>query len=457
MFNNFFSGDPVIEKPRAVYAKLDKIESLDGVGSQSDSYVYFDTVDADWFNRTWKKYRSERKHQDASINWFKVAPISIIVGKRSLLFGKYVSTDELDSLRHEIDAPTDEIEERGNWYLLEFANDGIPVDQYFGLFSPPVSRVIASPQRVSAEFEKSLGDCFDLDDIKDATVSDIKKTLNPSCNSVEGVAVYDVGQGNCNALLRNVYSPAPTLYFDFGGGALANQSTFPTKLRHFCKSLKQPVILSHWDWDHWSSAQRDSGILQHTWIVPRQTLGAVHRTLAANIDSKGKLLIYPNNIGSIRVGSVELIKCQGRGRNHSGLALIATHQILDRRILLPGDARYNVIPNCLSRAITAFTALVAPHHGADMRFRRVPGPDYCGFNRIVYSYGPQNTFYHPRQITIDRHKDEDWDHKLETAEARKRSPTQLGHLLLTFDNSYVPNTRLFPPCGGNCQLDLVEG
>jgi hypothetical protein len=39
-------------------------------------------------------------------------------------------------------------------------------------------------------------------------------------------AVYDVGHGNCNALLDSAGFPG--LYFDFGGGVLANRKSFPS-------------------------------------------------------------------------------------------------------------------------------------------------------------------------------------------------------------------------------------
>lgn len=67
-------------------------------------------------------------------------------------------------------------------------------------------------------------------------------------NSSKGVAVYDVGQGNWQAILHGK-TGQPFAYVDAGGGVLYNSKTFP-------KDFKRPpavplVILSHWDWDHW--------------------------------------------------------------------------------------------------------------------------------------------------------------------------------------------------------------
>jgi hypothetical protein len=66
------------------------------------------------------------------------------------------------------------------------------------------------------------------------------------------------------------------LYFDLGGAVNGNLGTFPPELRRFCFSTHPPVVLSHWDWDHWSSASRGGRDVESTG-VPRANVLTVLR------------------------------------------------------------------------------------------------------------------------------------------------------------------------------------
>src|SRR6476661_7438787 len=74
-------------------------------------------------------------------------------------------------------------------------------------------------------------------------------------------------------------------------------------------------------------------------------------------------------------------------------------------MLFPGAARYPVVP---SFNPTRYLSAVAPHHGADMRNRRVPASPHQSPSRLVYSYGQPNTFSHPRLITRTDHHAAGW-------------------------------------------------
>jgi hypothetical protein len=138
------------------------------------------------------------------------------------------------------------------------------------------------------------------------------------------------------------------LYFDLGGAVNGNLGTFPPELRRFCFSTHPPVVLSHWDWDHWSSASRDPRAQAETWIVPRQGaakgLGPVHRTLLARLLQRGRVLVWPQGLRALRVAAYELLACTGTTRNDGGLAL-AFERTIDGR---PGG--------CFCRATAATTA-----------------------------------------------------------------------------------------------------
>lgn len=446
MFNNFFiKGRETLPKPPStVYAKLDKIEDASDALGTDLAFVYFDAVDATWFNEFRYSLIQTKHDQNKQKALLEKAPISIVVGKQHLLF-------------------PDTAPAEGGWYLLDFDKGDVPVEQHFGLLDAPTERIMTRPNTVSEELGEDLDKAFSLSAIPDATENDIKQALLRCSHDIQAVAVYDVGQGNCTALLRDIYRPVPAVYFDFGGGALANKKTFPDALKHFCTSFRPPVILSHWDWDHWSSAQRDLRILGHDWIVPRQEMGAVHRVLAANIQAKGRLLIYPKALPRVDVNQLSLRQCgmnlkrNIKNRNDTGLAFIVGNSTGDRHILLPGDAKYRAI---FGRSLPSFTALVTPHHGADTKSFRVPTPDFSSANRVAYSYGKHNTFNHPKQVTISDHFKENWNKPLSTADGGAAANRQPNHLVLTFDGSYryKSRNRLMPPCNNlGCQLELVDG
>src|SRR5262249_38991336 len=147
---------------------------------------------------------------------------------------------------------------------------------YLSLFDEPRA-VQAQIELVSGDFGRVLASAFSLDHVKDANPAEIWNLLS---TAVHAIVALDVGQGNATALSGDVGDIA--LYFDFGGGVISNTKTFPKNHAHFCLRPAMPIVLSHWDWDHWSSAERaGSSSYDCKWIVPRQPLGANHRKHAA--------------------------------------------------------------------------------------------------------------------------------------------------------------------------------
>ena len=171
------------------------------------------------------------------------------------------------------------------------------------------------------------------------------------------VGIYDVGQGSCAGLL---VSGSPRLYVDFGGGVLGNARTFPPALTSFCFAADPVIVLSHWDWDHWSSAYRDPRALAKTWIVPRQSpVGHVHRAFMLDVpENGGRLVVWPRG-GRLDRNALRIEACTGSTRNGSGLALVV-HPPEGRpgnSILLPGDADLANIPSVQAR--TPFDSIVS--------------------------------------------------------------------------------------------------
>ena len=269
MFFKYLAGEPSeAPPPRPVYARVDQTEPVDDADDDAPSLVLLDCIDAEWLddNADRADHLSDPGFEEAD-RW-----ISVIA----------ISSDNLDGA----DKNTDELPE---WYRLKLGDPdhGPLAEQFHNLFQDPTEcSVIDVRPAVSSEIAmlKKLAGWQNVEGAAPAAIEEVLTRTEP----VDAVAVYDVGQGAATALLSH---GVPTLYFDFGGSALGNWRSFPEPLNQFCMTASPPVVLSYWDWDHWSSALRDHRALQRRWILPIQNLagdlGAVHaRFLGMLIASK---------------------------------------------------------------------------------------------------------------------------------------------------------------------------
>lgn len=446
--NPFFSPyDYSQDVPHRVYARLDQTELVDE--TLFLRRVLLEALDADWYD----KNPSNKLNRDKFFHEIPLAVLEADVGPNTPITSNYESF-----LRLAFDPYAEE--DGGRWVEIELTDlpGNLPISVYPGLFGPANTRGIDQAQPVAEGLNRKLDEAFSLDDVENVNADMLRRTLD-SLGKIGFAAVYDVGQGNCNGLC-DAYGSV-RCYFDFGGGVLGNASTFPSQLQHFCFTYDPPVVLSHWDWDHWSSANRDLGAISQTWIVPRQLLGAIHRTFAHHVQQNGRLLVWPNSLPKLTVGHVTVLKCTGRGRNHSGLALILHEHSngTGQTMLFTGDARYNVIPHSEEGT---FTNIVVPHHGANMRNRFAPSCPQVPHCRLAYSYGLDNTFNHPRWITRTDHNTQGWfDNQLtpstpqhfniETVGLASRKPQ---HIMLRWHAA----AQLLPPlpCNGQCNLQLQQ-
>lgn len=211
-------------------------------------------------------------------------------------------------------------------------------------------------------------------------------------------------------------SGLPVCYFDLGCGVYRNARTRPHDTR-FCNCSKPPVILSHWDTDHWAGAYGDTRFLRSRWVAPHQSIGPTHAKFASKIvQTGGSILIVPN--GPQRVSwwghgkEVTLRKATGSGRNDSGLVMQVWNRCEGKNWLLTGDADYQQIPNLPSES----AAISVPHHGACRCAGResIPRPSSKSASRLLYSFGPgnehgRNGVSHPRRATVDAHVNAGWN------------------------------------------------
>jgi hypothetical protein len=411
---------PLAEPPRRAYARLDRFDP-DGAGG---GRVAYDCIDADWFDEVGREVR-----------WLGDPSVAEIGERISIV------EEEQDS------EWAGELE--GVWFELDFETGDSEVEQYLNLFAEPLLRSMSAREAPPGKTDELTAKTGFSEEIRDASEGDIALLLG-SLPTPGPAAVYDVGQGSSNAVLRD---GIPVLYFDVGGGATSNTKTYPVPLRRFCVTEDPPVVLSHWDWDHWSSAYRDRRLLDLRWIVPRQSgrMGAVHTRLLGDLHSRGRLLVWPGHLTSISVRGLVLEQCTGSpgDRNNSGLALVLEGKVdgKDARMLFPGDAGYDNVRS----AGGDFTSIVIPHHGGRTPTTQILMSDGLGVGRLVLSYGGGNAYWHPFPDVGRDHRRAGWKRRLHTA---LRDEQGLGHVHLYWDEA---DPAAAPPCHGqHCDLSCHQ-
>lgn len=417
-FLRYYGADaPDRELPARVYARVDTREPPDGERDE-ERLLLFDSIDADWFDNV----RGE-------VTWLGSFPDT----------DWRVSVVEMHLERnHQI---REERTPEGAWLVLEFDRAGFEVIHYMNLFAAGVTRSASGFYRPDEGVEADLERVTGFGDLPDATPAEIAGLLPQG--RTEAAAVYDVGQGNANALLEH---GQPVLYYDLGGGVLGNRHTFPAGLTHFCQSFDPLIVLSHWDWDHWSSAQRDVRALKRSWVVPRQRIGPTHTAFLGRLHASGRVIVWPAGLPAAGGGDVRIERCTGppSSRNDTGLALVWEP---DRgRMLFPGDSAYTHVPS----AGLDWTSVVVPHHGGRTSLKLVAASDGRAAGRLAWSYGTGNRYQHPLPQVVQAHAG-GWAQQLQTP---TRGPAGLGHVHLYWDPA-DPDAP--PPCAGaNCELTLQQ-
>ncbi|MCC8951695.1 hypothetical protein H8A97_43430 [Bradyrhizobium sp. Arg62] len=346
---------------------------------------------------------------------------------------------------------------------INLAGDGLPANLFDNLFGAAIPVRVGAIRPALPDESQFLDDLDPLSGIDDASKEEIEHAL-ALASVVEEIAVYDVGQGGTNGL---VTGREVVCYFDFGGGVASNTATFPNNLLRFCQCNMPPIILSHWDHDHWSSEGRDTRVHAQTWIVPRQTSHGSkraphHSALIRAIQAKGTILIWPSNLYSKRIGQLEVSLCRGSSKNASRLALTVfpPAELSAMPVLLPADAGYDDLRNCLGSG--AYDAIVCPHHGGHSNSPKIPSPPLGQHQRLIYSYGPNNTYHHPLSVTYTDHDKARWLDKRVTAPpasyivrntADRVVPPDLGHV--GFD--WTTSTSLTGlGCASGSNLDVQQ-
>lgn len=430
--------------PDRIYARLDAVEEVDDQTFE----VSLDGLDADWFDEQNLEFEGGSPAEDEFFDRAPIVSLDFTVGGAEAR-----AFESLDRSSQDID--TDDL----LWLSIDLVPPelGLEAFLYTNLFAEPRRTSIRRPAYVpQPDIAASLSKTFSLRSVRDSAQREIEQALQVTGNGA-GVLVLDVGQGNCNAHIDS--NGRPLCYFDFGAAVQQHKSTYPSGLKHFCFCNDPPIVLSHWDKDHWAAGNIDKNALRQTWIVPRQALGVSHRAFAKAIQSAGKLLVWPRGLPALTVGDLTIEKCTGTTRNDSGLA--AQLEGIDRsgtvrRALLPGDARYTAIPG----SNQAFMHVVSPHHGATLGANWTPTCPGSKDDRLVHSSGKRNKWSHPTRITRLRHDANGWtDSKV--AKAAKLDRTRettlrtggFGHVFLPWSASTgIPSL----PCCGTSTMTATQ-
>ena len=451
--------------PCKVYARLEAYEEPDSDQEQpQDTLIAFSAVSADWIDSRQESFFAfdeglERLKRRVTDYWKRM-----FEGKRwdtkdhyesVPVFHIELSLPSSNPWIQQCNSRMQPLQELGDqWVGFDLGESGEHrVDVFRDLFDPEPEGgawISNAPRPVSENLSDQLSTVFDMDCWPlDGSASELDGLIR-SFPPIEQLIAFDVGQGSatclalgcscllCCSALQLVGEAAdlcddpssicewlyccsqvactcglPLCYFDLGCGVYRNARTRPKNLQ-FCNCYKPPIILSHWDADHWAGAYQDRRFLQSRWVAPRQCIGPSHTKFANKIlRSGGSLLIVQGGTvpdpWSGRREDVTLLRADGNSRNDSGLIVKVHNRYEDKDWLLTGDADYKYIPNPPSKA----AAITVPHHGASKCGGSLPVPSSQCASRLLYSFGPKNKHgrngvSHPRSAAVAAHVSAGW-------------------------------------------------
>jgi DNA-binding beta-propeller fold protein YncE len=221
------------------------------------------------------------------------------------------------------------------------------------------------------------------------------------------VGTFDIGQGSFHAVFNA--DGRPFLYFDMGGGMGGGLFTYPHPEPVFCFQTVRMIVQSHFDEDHYKTstlAGFQAALLAAAplLVIPRQHMGVFDGAAKVNLLGGGIHIHYWPLAGlqmvTLGATGVEIVKCDGNGKNHDGLAIrIEDPGAANEWVLMPADAHYdrnvfdwNVGGQNLDNQVVG---IVPTHHGARELTANIPHSLAGGVRVSAYSFGPGNKCNHP--------------------------------------------------------------
>ena len=469
--NKHFSrqNESLPDVPSRAYARVDHLERDD---RRPDSVLLgIDLIDANWLDRQGVNdpsldlsLPSGKLDQLWKVRSRSLGPGATNPFENAPLYRLEIEISAGDPLAQSLRVPHNQDPARRqrvaamerSWFTLELcsgANPDSPALLYGGLFAPAAPVTVKGAMPSGPKIAKALSAMFTLRHLPQITPKDFADEVGTPHLNADYLAVYDVGQGNANALAVNHGPLVPTLYFDLGAGVYRNAKSTPDDLR-FCFNYNPIIVLSHCDADHWAGAYatlvNDTyPALNQKWIAPLQHVGPTHTAFAYDVViSGGTFLIYAGGRGSS--GSMSLpghrtlryARGSGPDRNGSGLVLVVENDkfSLPRSWLLTGDCDYVDFVQILKPVNVI--GMVAPHHGASLEpGSPIPSPAALPYRRLAYSYGHHNAHgnkhpptRHPTQKGTTAHANAGWDHNAWSLN-QPGAPTPGGDVLATCEHA----------------------
>jgi hypothetical protein len=377
------------------YGMIDSIESIDGESSE----IVFDSVEHENFEKI------------KQFNFWEVGdeiiPHIFIIKFANEYMKNVLKESRLKQLE-------------GKWFRIKTTYAKTELEAQITIenqeYPEPQKIYILSIEYISKSdsFRNSLSNFFSYNTYYQSNKVGIEKHLaeiNPKKEKYN-YNVYNVGQGSLTALTDE--KNTPIFYFDLGGAYWVFPLSYPIPLRLYNK-LSKTVIISHWDLDHVETARRlfysnPNALNGFTWIAPKQSLSPFYGKLAARMAKKGRLIFW-SGAGNKKIDfwGGSLLKCSGKSKNDSGIAILLNCIKGNDSILNPGDSKFNFIPE---RHRFNLTGLVATHHGAKFDFENTPNCISGGF--IAYSH--DNRYGHPTQEAINAYEKESWVNRKDTTD-----------------------------------------
>ena len=252
--------------------------------------------------------------------------------------------------------------------------------------------------------------------------SDLTKVddVNPlaEVHDIKGVRIYDVGQGDGIAILGD--DDRPVMQIDYGGRqGNPFQNLRPQQVDgRLPVDKSQLVMITHWDEDHWCSAQKAQVVRSAKWLVPRQVTSP--RAVRFSTTLQHISCIPESRVGEAfcfratngdevwweKIGKSEADATRSEDCNMTGVAFSIvkrTGNSKNQVILVPGDAPFDRVRHYRRHMADKLTlrGLIAFHHGAKTHWTRATRQLLHGWSRssryvhVIFSYAEGNTFDHP--------------------------------------------------------------
>ncbi|HUR39737.1 MAG TPA: hypothetical protein VM240_01065 [Verrucomicrobiae bacterium] len=237
--------------------------------------------------------------------------------------------------------------------------------------------------------------------------------------SIRGIRVHDIGQGDSISILDEAGSPF--LQIDYGGrvgNPLVTALDIDTQMNVAGAGL---LMLTHWDEDHWCSARKGTVAQTLNWLVPRQItspravefsarLANIHCVPESMVGNAYKFeTALGDEIWWEKIAAAPGPAATEENCNHTGIGFSIVRNRPDGRrqvILLPGDAPFDDISHYKTHLAAGIElrGVLAFHHGTNQHWSAASANLLKGWSPtsrsvdVVFSCARNNSYGHPHKL-----------------------------------------------------------